>query len=155
MTWAGWAEIDNRWPLRLADIGRLIPPGSSVIDLGAGAQALQDHLHDCTYTAADLHQRTPWTLAFDMNGDVWPEGRWDVAVMAGVLEYADDPRDVLVRVRHRARTAIITYRHRLNRGDLSVPAFKRTAHTAGWREVRDLGKHSTGRGGKYRLWRLR
>ena len=158
-----WADVANRWPDRLEVIASHIPPGSSVIDLGAGAQGLRPLLRDCAYTPADLHQRSNDTLAFDMNGGVWPEGHWDVAVMAGVLEYAANPRIVLAYVRRHARTAIVTYRHARSKGDrradlfrnaLNPDQFAMAAHKAGWRKVMNLGDRRTEAGGKYRVWRL-
>lgn len=159
-----WAEVGDRWPDRLANIARLVPPGSRVIDLGAGAQALQHYLRRCDYTAADLDRRTPETLSFDMNGGVWPLGRWDVAVLAGVLEYAERPVDVLAHVRRLAPTAIVSYRHRRSRGDnaaglfvnaLTPRGFKAAAHDAGWRKVMNAGEWRTGLGGRYSIWHLR
>lgn len=159
-----WSDADDRWSTRLARIGQLVTPGSSVLDLGAGAQGLRHHLRDCHYTAADVVQRTPQTLAFDMNAGVWPVGRWDVAVLSGVLEYAEDPYDVIRHVRRCARVAIVTYRHRRSRGDvasglfrnaLSTGGMKRLAHDAGWRKVLNEGDYGLkDQGGKYRIWRL-
>ncbi len=161
-----WSDADDRWPARNAEIARHIPPGSKVIDLGAGAQGLRDMLVDCEYTPADIVQRTPDTVAFDMNGDVWPKGRWDVAVMSGVLEYADNPRDVLAHVRFMARTVLFTYRHRRTGGDLEAGLFANHlsrgvlalhAHRAGWRKMlvvswwNDRGARGSGKATIYRL----
>jgi hypothetical protein len=161
---SGWEDVDNRWPDRLVTIARLIPPGNAVLDLGAGAQGLKPVLQRrCTYTPADLHRRTPDTLAFDMNAGVWPKGHWNVAVMAGVLEYADDPRAVLGKVRQHATWAVLSYRHKRSRGDikaalfaneLSVTTFKQIAHQAGWRKVLNMGDWRSEAGGKHRIWKL-
>ena len=159
-----WSDADDRWSDRLAHVARLVRPGARVIDLGAGAQGLRLHLSRCDYTAADVVRRTPDTLDFDMNTRLWPKGHWDVAVMAGVLEYARDPFDVLAHVRWLAPEAIVTYRHRRSRGDvasglflnaLSYDGFDRAAHDAGWRKVLIAGEHRTDQGGKYRIWKLR
>jgi len=100
--------IENRWQERLEIVGSQIPDGASVLDLGAGAQGLRE-LVNGPYTPADAVPWTADTLAFDMDEDVYPEGRWDIAVMAGVLEYATDPERVLKRVRRLAPVVLLTY----------------------------------------------
>lgn len=76
-----------------------------MIDLGCGAGGLQAHLPaGCDYTGVDLPD-------FDMDRGLWPEGHWDVAVMAGVLEYARYPAAVLRHIHEIADVAIISYAH--------------------------------------------
>jgi hypothetical protein len=100
-----WIGITDRWPGRARSVAQLVPAGSSVIDLGAGAQGLRLQLpRDCTYTAVDLPE-------FDMNRGHWPEGEYDVAVMAGVLEYARWPAAAFSHLRRLAPLAIVTYAH--------------------------------------------
>ena len=107
-----WMGVEDRWPTRSALVATFIPPGSSVLDLGAGAGGLANHLPEgCTYTGADLPD-------FDMNHNRWPEGRWDVAVMAGVLEYARYPAAVFRHLHELAPMAIVTYAHHPKRRDL-------------------------------------
>ena len=108
-----WQGVEDRWPTRSALVATLIPPGSSVIDLGAGAGGLAGHLPEgCVYTGVDLPD-------FDMNkGATWPQGRWDVAVMAGVLEYARYPAAVMRHLHELAPMAIVTYAHHPKRRDL-------------------------------------
>lgn len=125
MTW------DDRWPGRARLAARYIRPGSSVIDLGAGAEGLKRFLpRDCEYTPVDLP-------TFDMNAGLWPHGRWDVAVMLGVIERANDPGDAMRHIHMIAPRALITYAHIGLRGPgwnaISPGAFKRFAHHAGWR----------------------
>lgn len=126
-----WRAVGDRWPTRLALVASFIPPGSSVLDLGAGARALRDHLPEgCEYTPADLPE-------FDMNAGLWPEGAFDVAVMAGVLEYADRPDEALLRLRELAPLAIVTYAHDWRRPDpdwnnLDAAGFVSAALRAGY-----------------------
>jgi hypothetical protein len=94
----------DRWPGRNAAVARHIPVGSSVIDLGAGAGGLVALLEGCTYTGVDLPD-------FDMNRHRWPTGRYDVAVMAGVLEYSRFPAAALRHLHELAPVAIVTYSH--------------------------------------------
>jgi hypothetical protein len=106
-----WIGITDRWPGRARSVAQLVPAGSSVIDLGAGAQGLRLQLpRDCTYTPVDLPE-------FDMNRGRWPDGRYDVAIMAGVLEYARWPGAAFRHLHALAPMAIITYSHGGRRRD--------------------------------------
>jgi hypothetical protein len=108
------ADAMDLWPGRLALIARHIPAGSRVLDLGAGAQSLKGHLKHCAYTPADVTRRTPDTLDFDMEADIYPfdpDGEWDVAVMAGVLEYATDPSNVLDAITFLTPVLLLSYAH--------------------------------------------
>jgi len=97
-----WSGVDNRWSDRLELVASHVPNGAKVLDLGAGKQGLKELLPSCTYTPADLPD-------FDMNANRFPQGRWDVVVAAGVLEYADRPQEVLKAVRRLAPTTLLTY----------------------------------------------
>ena len=73
-------------------IAGYVPPRASVLDLGAGAQTLRDHLPpDCTYQPCDI-VAGPGVLACDLDAGRWPDTgqRYDVAVCSGVLEYLHD-----------------------------------------------------------------
>jgi hypothetical protein len=49
-------------------MARGIRPGSRVVDVGAGAQALRSALPPhCTYVPIDIVQRTPDTVVCDLN----------------------------------------------------------------------------------------
>lgn len=109
--------IDGRaplWDVRLRRIARHIRPGERVLDLGAGAQSLRRMLpRDCRYTPADRTATLPDTLRFVMGdtGAIVPEGRWDVVVLAGVLEYAPDPAGVLRAIAPLAPRLLLSYAH--------------------------------------------
>lgn len=97
--------ITDRWPGRQVLIAQFIPAGSSVVDLGAGSGLLRSRLRrGCTYAGFDLPE-------FDMNRGRWPGGSFDIAVMAGVLEYARYPAAVLRHLAELAPKAIVTYSH--------------------------------------------
>jgi hypothetical protein len=99
----------DHWPTRQLMAAKFIPAGADVIDLGAGSQGLRDRLpKGCTYTPVDYPE-------FDMNGR-WPVGRWDVAVMLGVIERAADPIYVLRNIRGIAGMLILSYQHGGKRG---------------------------------------
>lgn len=103
------ADTADLWPGRIRAVARAVPAGASVIDLGAGAQTLKKHLSG-PYTPADVVPRNG-ALAFDMEAGIYPEGKWAVAVMSGVLEYASDPAAVLKRVAALAPMLVLTYAH--------------------------------------------
>lgn len=138
-----WSDVDDRWRSRLRELAALIPPGSSVLDIGAGAQGLRTVLGpSCPYTPADIAPRSYDSLVMDMDDpSTWPRGRWDVAVMAGVLEYSRDPAIVLVRLHDIARRVLMTYAHRLHRsaGILSIDDLAVLAEGAGW-SVQQAGR---------------
>lgn len=95
----------DRWPGRQVAVAAHIPAGSSVIDLGAGSGGLAHRLPPgCAYAGFDLPE-------FDMNRGHWPGGTFDVAVMAGVLEYARYPAAAIRHLAELAPMAIITYSH--------------------------------------------
>ena len=56
-----WQDVADRWPERCAVVAQMLPAGR-VLDLGAGAQGLRQHVPADAYTPADLYQRTPDTL---------------------------------------------------------------------------------------------
>lgn len=89
------------WRSRTRDLARLIPPGSVVLDVGAGAGALRNHLPPgCTYRPADLVDALPGVAHIDAELGHWPtfEAPADVVVAAGVLEYVTEPERVIGRL---------------------------------------------------------
>jgi len=143
----------NRWPGRLAAVALFVPPGSHVIDLGAGSGGLRERLHpSCTYQGADLPD-------FDMNRGRWPDGSYDVAVMAGVLEYARYPGAVFRHLARLAPLSIVTYSHggrrdRLWTNDISPDELRALAAKAGL-AAEPVGTWRTPRVEPQTIWRLR
>lgn len=75
-------------------------------------QGLRDLLPvGCSYTPADLYRRTEDTFVFDADSYLWPEGRWDVAVMAGLVEHCIDQEYVIGRACRLADRILCTYSH--------------------------------------------
>jgi hypothetical protein len=127
-------EVD-RWPSRQIMAAKYIAQGSSVLDIGAGAQGLRDRLPEgCTYTGIDLPE-------YDINAGRWPSGTWDVAVMLGVFERAAAPGGVLHRLRPMVTSVVLSYSHGGRRGkfgdwnDLSHDDIIRIATEARWDAV--------------------
>ena len=120
------------WDERVRRVADEIPPGSRVLDLGAGAQTLKGMLPArCGYTPADLESHFPNTVLFDMNKQKWPKGYWDIAVLSGVLEFADHPGEVLAHLHHITRTALVTYDHSMSLKSRRESKFKNHLSRAG------------------------
>ena len=92
-------------------IARLIPPGGSVTDVGAGLQNLRKLMPESTmYTPVDLIKRTTDTVVVDLNEES-PEKlpQADYGVFSGVIEYIHTPSSVLAGSRARFKFIIVTY----------------------------------------------
>lgn len=101
--WGTEANLHPAWDSRTLQIARLIPPGSSVLEFGAGRLVLRESLPPgCVYTPSDLVDRGFGTIVCDLNARTLPSlGHYDVAVFSGVLEYVNDvPR----LIRHLSRS---------------------------------------------------
>jgi hypothetical protein len=89
--WSSPDGLEAWWEARTRVIAQLIPPGSSVIEFGAGRRQLEKYLVDASrYTPSDLVDRGPGTLVCDLNERPLPDlslSMPSVAVFGGVLEY--------------------------------------------------------------------
>jgi hypothetical protein len=76
-----------------------VPPGSRVIEFGAGRRQLERYLDpSCTYVPSDLVDRGPGTIVCDLNQRPLPDlasVHPDVAVFGGVLEYIADTKSLI------------------------------------------------------------
>ena len=145
---ARWAQLDSlatQWDARAAMAAEWIEPGSSVLDVGAGAMALGSLLKPgCTYQAADVVERRPGCFVADLNRGEFPPGRYDWITFLGVLEYVHDVDRALVRAREAAPRMIVTYCTQVGadavyrRGmgwvnDFSAAQFTAALERCGWR----------------------
>lgn len=99
-----WAGCLDRWPARLQLLAARIPAGAAVLDVGAGAGALQHLLPPgCRYQAVDAFPR-PGHLGIDLDDPkaLLPQG-FDVAVLAGIIEHVQSPR---LLFQHLARSGV-------------------------------------------------
>jgi hypothetical protein len=104
------------WDMRNEQIASMIPPGSSVIDLGCGAQTLKSYLpQGCFYQPCDLVSSTPDVIVCDFNEGQYPAvtRRFTHVVCSGVLEYVRDHRRFLEEASQLGDTLILSYNLRL------------------------------------------
>jgi 2-polyprenyl-3-methyl-5-hydroxy-6-metoxy-1,4-benzoquinol methylase len=89
------------WDERNKIIAGFIPAGSSVLDIGCGAQTLKQHLPPgCKYQPCDIIKSSPEVIFCDLNGGIYPETRerFDYVVCSGVFEYVRRPQEFLNKI---------------------------------------------------------
>ncbi|MGF1464857.1 MAG: polysaccharide pyruvyl transferase family protein [Sandaracinaceae bacterium] len=146
--WARTGQETPYWDERNILVGALVPPGTSVLDIGCGAQTLRRYLPEgCAYQPCDIiaHDENVWAWDFNKGPFPHPDRSFDVAVMSGVLEYADDPRALLATAKGLAGQIVLTY------SSLEARPSRFTRRAAGWRNdlrkaeleaiLTDLGLH--------------
>lgn len=127
-----WREVVAEtpgWDDRNKLIAGLIPPGSSVLDLGAGAQSLKGYLAPGDdYQPCDLVKAAEGVLPCDFNAGWYPDihQQYDFVVCSGLLEYVRDIRTFLRIVPTYGRVLIVSYACR----QPSESKFARAKH--GW-----------------------
>ena len=109
--WANPQELQIGAAERAATAAVHVPPGSRVLDLGAGALALRDQLVSagCQYTAADLLARSADCRVVDLNQGQFPAGEFDVVALLEVLEFMHDVPALLALCRQAAGRLIVLY----------------------------------------------
>jgi hypothetical protein len=86
------------WDFRNEKIASFIPPNSSVLDLGCGAQTLRKHIISPSYyQPCDLIKSTDDVILCDFNSAIYPEFRqkFSHVIVSGVLEYIIDYRNFI------------------------------------------------------------
>lgn len=111
-----WAKVAQAgppvWDKRNEIIAGLIPDGSSVLDVGSGAQTLKKHLPaGCRYQPCDCVQSSPEVAYCDFNAGIYPavSGGFDFVVCSGVFEYLRQPKDFLKKIPQLGRTTLLSY----------------------------------------------
>lgn len=100
------------WDERNRIMAGFIAAGSSVLDVGCGAQTLRQHLPPgCRYQPCDVVKSSPEVIYCDFNTGVYPEFQepFDYVVCSGVLEYIRQPREFLQRIRPWGRVILLSY----------------------------------------------
>ncbi len=134
------------WDERNKIIAGFIPPGSSVLDVGCGAQTLKQYLKPgCRYQPCDVVKSTPDVIFCDFNAGIYPPvgEPYDYVVCSGVFEYIRKPEEFLGRVPLLGHATIMSY-------NLLPPGGSKLARLAngyGWlnhftlEELENLFKH--------------
>ena len=111
-----WAQVavggQPSWDSRNEKIAGFIPAGSSVLDLGCGAQTLKGHLAPgCEYQPCDLIKSSPEVIVCDFNAGIYPklDKKYTYVVCSGVLEYIRDHEQFLKQCRFLGDTLILSY----------------------------------------------
>jgi len=111
-----WREVSKNphphWDGRNQIIARLIPAGSSVIDLGCGPQTLRRHLDpSCKYQPCDVIRSTPDVIFCDFNSGIYPDIKesYDYVICSGVFEYIRNPAEFLKKNSRLGRVMILSY----------------------------------------------
>jgi hypothetical protein len=109
--WVDPRSLSQEWDERTERIARLIPPGTTVLEFGAGRMKLRTCLPDgCSYTPSDLIDRGDGTIVCDLNQKELPAfPTRDVAVFAGVLEYINDISHVIAELRGAVNIIVASY----------------------------------------------
>jgi len=100
------------WDERNEIIAGFIPAGSSVLDVGCGAQTLKQHLKPgCRYQPCDVIKSSPDVIYCDFNAGIYPQFTelFDYVVCSGVLEYIRKPREFLQKVPQWGQAVILSY----------------------------------------------
>jgi hypothetical protein len=125
-----WTKSDSllpQWDGRASYAAQFIPAGSTVLDLGCGAMALERCLPlGCTYIPFDLCTRDHRTLVGNLNQGDFPAeaaSNSDVITLLGVIEYIVDAPELLKKLRPSGARIIFTYHppqptHKLDRASL-------------------------------------
>lgn len=116
-----WSTLDNHnegWINRAQIALKSIPPGATVVELGAGRAFLRELLpSSCTYLPVDLVAHAPDFLVVDLNDRDWQLPASDAIVALGTFEYIYDFFGVLRKLRSNAKRIIFTYCCRVDGSD--------------------------------------
>lgn len=146
--WSRQENLATQWDARAAMAAEWIAENSRVLDIGAGAMALESVLpRGCAYQPVDVVERRPGCFVADLNQRQFPPGTYDRITFLGVLEYVHDIDWPLQRAREAAPRMIVTYCSdtgadvALRRGmgwvnDFTAPAFVAALERCGWKVER-------------------
>lgn len=122
--WTDSRNLEAWWDSRTEILARLIPRGARVIEFGAGRRQLEKMLgNSCLYFPADLVDRGPGTIVFDLNTRPLPDLSYlnaDVAVFGGTLEYLSDLESVVEWLAQQVRYCVASYAYTDNENVLGI-----------------------------------
>lgn len=116
--WADMRNLSEGWDSRTIQLAQMVPPGSHVLEFGAGRRTLERHLPaGCSYTPCDLVDRGPNTVVCDLNSPTYPVfPAHDVAMFSGVLEYIQDIPRLVAHLSSHSPIIIASYAGWLDNG---------------------------------------
>ncbi len=108
---------EKKWTARTKEVAKFIPIYATVLDIGGGLCELYDHL-ECPliYNSLDIEEWTNHTIKADLNKEFPKVGTYQYCVVAGVLEYIDNPPIFLQKVSEHSNIMILTYRNNTKGG---------------------------------------
>ena len=106
-----WSWVSKWWPERAKAIAEIIPPNSTVIDLGGGHGKLKTLLSKPKrYVNVDIHIWNKSIVVADFNKNEYPDvGMFDYIVVQGVLEYLNNQSKFLKEIKKYGDVLIISY----------------------------------------------
>lgn len=114
-------RMDRRAGILSAHIGELLPPGVSVLDVGAGngklARAIMDRRPDIAIRAIDTKiwpERMIEVEEYDGKTIPFPDGAFDVCLVSDVLHHCSNAEDLLKEMRRVARKHVLIKDHVAN-----------------------------------------
>jgi hypothetical protein len=99
--WSRSASFQPSWAYRAGLAAQMIPAYARVLDIGCGAMDLEKALpRGSAYQPCDLVARDARTIVCDLNAGEFPKDvQADVVTLLGVLEYVQEPLELLRKVR--------------------------------------------------------
>jgi len=122
--WSDPSNFPSHWDSRAEAAGRLIPAGSSVLDLGCGSMALERYLPEgAIYYPSDICSRDERTLICNVDLEPLPEiPGLQVVCALGLNEYLNDINGFYCRVRERNARFVTSYHPLLDHKQIDRPS---------------------------------
>jgi hypothetical protein len=106
-----WAALNSKWEKRTMMAAEWLRGRRSVVDIGCGLMALETLLpKTVNYIPMDVAPRDHRTIIIDLNNEPIPMVECDAATLLGVLEYTEDPGDILRQLRG-FPVSVLSYNH--------------------------------------------
>ena len=132
-----WTNPDSflrHWDGRAEFMAQFVAAGSTVLDIGCGAMALEKSLPvGCTYIPCDLAARDERTIVCNLNAGEFPQSAAmsaDLITFLGVVEYLTDPQSLFATLRKTGKPVAFTYHPTELTGHLDRPSLGWINHFA-------------------------
>jgi hypothetical protein len=86
---------------------RYVEKGASVVHFGSGDQSLKELIQPTEYVGVDIMDGCDVKCDLNVEFPDFGDKKFDIALVAGVVEYLDNPAEFLSKVRYIANTTII------------------------------------------------